>query len=77
MKTSRFATISLLVALKVGNRDDIKNIMKRIERNWKDIDGEDLRIIGFKILDETPEIFGENRAVICNKIGSSGSDDLA
>ena len=53
-------SLSLLVDLKVGDRADIKNFIDRLDCNCIDTSGEDIKIIGIKILDRKLLIEGED-----------------
>jgi hypothetical protein len=59
MKKRISVALSVEVDMKVGETADIKNAIERLECNCIDISGEDVKIIGTKILDRKLLIEGE------------------
>jgi hypothetical protein len=53
-------SLSLLVDLKVGDRADVKNFIERINCSCIDTSGEDVKILGVKILDRKLLLEGED-----------------
>jgi len=61
MTKRMMVSLSLVVDLKVGDRADVKNFIERMDCSCIDTSGEDVKIMGVKIVDRKLLLEGDDQ----------------